>query len=340
MTCSVYVVTPRNIPFCNQDHPTCYSELKKDLRIRTLEPTDSIEEKIDHIVVLLTQFHFYDNKEYELLKGWLRISGAVHLICHSWPEKLSKRLMREFKSIFKYPELMLRAKSIGYEYYPSTIETPSLWRKYLIGGGPHPRYFHDKTICKSLYSSWKVDTHRPIKFSFLGTEAPERRKEILNEIRYYLTNTAKPDVQIISDYNRINKYDKLLAFIRSTPIGNDIPRPHLEYIQCLSDSDFTLCIPGYTIWSCRPYESLLRGSIPIIDYREATNYLDIGLLDGRNCIFVYEENWQRAIRKALSLQPVGLEGMRISIKEMVSERINLASWSKKLMQKLAIYPGI
>jgi hypothetical protein len=338
MECNVVVVTPRDIPFQNGDHPTCYSELQKDIHIKTLQATEKPPERIDHIFVLLTQLHFYDTKEYELLKKWLNYADSVGLICNSWPEDLRQRLARELKSILKYTKLMLRSRSIGYEYAPSTTELLSIWRRWLIGCGPHPRYFHEEGICKMLYSSWDLMTQRPIKFNFLGTEAPARRKNILNDIRHCLANTVKPNIQIINSYHSMNRGDNLLALIRATPIDKDIPRPPEEYLQLLSDSDFTLCIPGYTIWSCRPYESLLRGSVPILDEREKRNYLDIELVDKKNCILVYHENWPRAIKYALELNQLQIVEMRRSVQITVESSINLVSWSRTLMQKMGVYP--
>ncbi len=334
----VYVVTPRDIPFQNGDHLTCYGELQKDAHIKLLDPADSPPDRIDHIFVLLTQLHLYDADEYKLLKNWLSFADTIGLICNSWPEKASSRLARELRCIVKYPKLMLRAESIGYEYAPSSIVHLSIWRRYLIGCGPHPRYFHENTICKMLYSPWNADAHRPLKLNFLGTEAPEKRAEILNDIRQYLANTSSPDIQIIDSFYSMNRGHTPLALIRATPVGRVTARPPEEYLQCLSASDFTLCIPGYTIWSCRPYDALLRGSVPILDEREKQNYLDIELIDGRNCILVYDENWPRALKLALDLNQLKIVEMRRSVQRLVESSVSLAPWSKKLMQKIGIYP--
>jgi hypothetical protein len=336
---NVYVVASREIPFPNGDHPTCYAELQKDIHIKVVEPTYKPPERIDHFFVLLTQLHFYDRDEYKLLKNWLNYADTVGIICNSWPENLSQRLASEFKSILRYPELMLRTRSIGYEYAPSTIEFPSIWQRWLIGCGPHPRYFHEQNICKMLYSSWDAVTQRPIKFNFLGSEAPERRKELLNDIRHCLAYKVKQNVLIINSYHSKNSGDNPLALIRATPIGKDIPRPPDEYLQCLSDTDFTLCIPGYTIWSCRPYESLLRGSVPILDEREKRNYLDIELVDKKNCILVYDEDWSRAIKYALELNQLQIVEMRRHIQKICESSISLVPWSKFFMQKTGVIHG-
>jgi hypothetical protein len=160
----------------------------------------------------------------------------------------------------------------------------------------------------------------------------------LNDIRQCLANTSNPNIQIIDSFYSMNRGHTPLALIRATPVGRDTARPPEEYLQCLSTSDFTLCIPGFTIWSCRPYDALLRGSVPIKDEREKRNYLDIELIDGKNCILVYDEDWPRAIKLALDLNQLEILEMRRSVQRLVESTLGFAPWSKGLMQKIGVYP--
>lgn len=336
--CRVIVIVPKIIPFNNGDHATCYGELNRDEAILIIEP--SVENvktlRVDSLFVLLTQFYFYSQQDYSVVRSLLKRANRVGIFCHSWPEKTIPRLIRETKIFVWFPLLALRATSIGYEYCPSAKNRFSFWRSYCIGGGPHPRYIHDRDICNLLYSEWNPNVSRTIKFNFLGTAAPTARATLITLIQNYISELPHTRTNIITKMPENPIANELNVLLRYVFPENDIERPHEEYLRILKMSDFTLCLPGYTVWSCRPYEALLSGSIPILTKEEISGYLDIELIDGRNCIYITSSDWIGAIDRALRITPHELIQMRRDVQELCQLYIGLNAWSDRTIRKLRV----
>jgi hypothetical protein len=110
------------------------------------------------------------------------------------------------------------------------------------------------------------------------------------------------------------------------------------YLEMLTESDFTLCIPG-TSWTHRPIESLVRGSIPILD-AENMRMHDIPWKDGANCLVVRKprdkECWLAAILRALSLPDEVVLEMRHQIRSLRRDFLLPEAASKGLRNKMRI----
>jgi hypothetical protein len=109
--------------------------------------------------------------------------------------------------------------------------------------------------------------------------------------------------------------------------GKDAVHPlsRIEYAASLAASDFTLCPPGYAWWTTRPIESLLRGSIPIIDERSLA-FHGSWLRHMENCIAVKHGRWTDAVGDALAMSDAELVRMRTNI---------LATREGRLLPRLA-----
>ena len=108
-----------------------------------------------------------------------------------------------------------------------------------------------------------------------------------------------------------------------------------EYLDVLSQSDYTLCPPGYSLVTHRPLEAMLRGSIPVLNSSELDLY-DIGLEDGVNCIGVDGKKWPEAIDRIIQLDESTVISMRRNIFSMLADCLDYATSSKHMRIRLGL----
>ncbi|MGQ9671036.1 MAG: hypothetical protein ACUVWY_12885 [Desulfosoma sp.] len=125
-----------------------------------------------------------------------------------------------------------------------------------------------------LHTPWGPEKPRPVRISFLGCLDPKNRRGFLSSLRPLFRN---PDMYW-HEYT-----DSAEAGVTAQ-----------EYLKLLSDSDFTLCPPGYSLMTHRPLEALLRAAIPIMNEGELCLY-GIELKDKVNCVAVKNHRWQDVV---------------------------------------------
>jgi hypothetical protein len=109
--------------------------------------------------------------------------------------------------------------------------------------------------------------------------------------------------------------------------------PESEFVEILSNSDFTLAPPGYSLVTHRPIEAMLRGSIPILNEREAPIY-EIGLRDGVNCLLVRNDDWGAATSRALHSSQPEIEQMRRNVLEVRNAYLDYPVLSAAICRRL------
>jgi hypothetical protein len=334
-TYDVVIVVPKEITHQNGDHETCYSELLKDKDITVREPSDPATAPVFAVFALLSASFYYSPSEYKSLLQWADQAELVGGLCHKWPTKPLASLRSTIKYTRDYFDYVRRLDVIGYEEFPEVNFFSFFARSVLTGIYAHPRYFHDESIANALNEPWDPRHVRPYKMNFLGTRAPESRERILRQTEDWLTN--RPNLGILSDFEQNETNDVIKVFWRTATLDQlSNPRPQTEYLQVLTSSDFTLCAPGYTVWSCRPPEAFLRGSIPILAQAEAEKFYDIDLVDTKNCILVYENNWTEALQRSFALSLDQMIEIRTHIWELRSRYFELPSWGTRLREKLGL----
>ena len=333
----VVVVVPKEITYQNGDHETCYSELLKDKDIIVREPSDpaTTSASVFAVFALLSAGFYYSPSEYKSLLRWVKQAKLVGGLCHKWPTKPLASLRSTSKYTRSYFDFVRRLNVIGYEQFPEINFFSFFPRSVLTGIHAHPRYFHEESIANALNEPWDPRQVRPYKMNFLGTRAPESRERLLKQTEDWLRD--RHNLRILSDFEPNEADDTIKVFWRTPTVGKlGNPRPPNEYLKVLTCSDFTLCAPGYTVWSCRPPEAFLRGSIPILAQAEAENFYDIGLVDMENCIIVYENNWTEALQRSFALSLDQMIEIRTHIWELRSRYFELPSWGTRLREKLGL----
>jgi hypothetical protein len=103
----------------------------------------------------------------------------------------------------------------------------------------------------------------------------------------------------------------------------------------LTDSDFTLSPPGYSLVTHRPVEALLRGSIPVLNTDELDLY-DLDLVDGVNCIAVPSGEWPAAMDRIIHMDESEIVAMRRNIQVMLTERVAYPALSRNMCRRLGL----
>jgi hypothetical protein len=187
-----------------------------------------------------------------------------------------------------------------------------------LGVDVHFSFLTNSHLYELIYSPWSVSVKRRCRVNFVGKAAPEERAEILLSAReVLLTHGLTPVADTSAPCPWFEVRDGADALSAE------------QYARLLTESDFTLCPPGYAVWSHRVIESSLRGSIPILD-RSTRKLYDIELIDGQNCIIVGANDWPGALNRCLQM----------SADEVIRMRANLASLHSGILGRNAIAAAI
>ena len=169
---------------------------------------------------------------------------------------------------------------------------------------------------------WEIEAPRKYCINFMGSQDPDRRTRVLDSIRPFFLESDKANAL---------KKNIWREFSDEKPNALE----PMEFVDILSNSDFTLCPPGYSLITHRLIESLLRGSIPILNEDELDIY-DLDLKDGVNCIAAASENWEATIKRCFSLTENDLIKIRRNIHSLVKNRILYPVSSMEMLQRLSV----
>ncbi|HIE55978.1 MAG TPA: hypothetical protein EYP90_12515, partial [Chromatiaceae bacterium] len=213
-----------------------------------------------------------------------------------------KALSFQWRELRWYGARLFRVKRVLFKdgFYPRDL-FGLIRPRSVIGFDVHSKFLHDPGAFQRIHArDWKPDRKRPLLINFLGSRDPQRRERIVDSIEPLLEN---PRIQKLLD--RMGKQFFWHLY------SDEAPRvlSESEYLKVLTESDFTLSPPGFSLVTHRPLEALLRGSIPVLHASELDLY-DVGFADGINCIAVPSEGWPAAVERILSLPEEDIWQMR------------------------------
>jgi hypothetical protein len=187
---------------------------------------------------------------------------------------------------------------------------------------------------------WSVEKRRPFQLLFSGNPEPQGRRTIIAAVEEMLL--ASPTVHLVRDFkavdNALNHQQNVLWMVRADPndpqwaIRNDVIPP-TEWPALLGSADFSLCPPGYEQKTHRVIESLLWGSIPILDC--PVEY-DLGLEDGVNCLVVKRGKWVKQVERALKMKWNDVQIMRQSIETLRAKYLSQGRFGRHWMRKCGL----
>jgi hypothetical protein len=193
-----------------------------------------------------------------------------------------------------------------------------------VGFDVHSKFLHVDALYRQIHATdWQVDGPRAISVNFVGSRDPARRGAALDQIKAYLDRSG-------SD----GRYEgRIMWRVYSDTEPGALPES--EFVDRLSNSDFTLAPPGHSLITHRPVEAMLRGSVPILNADEAPIY-ELGLRDGENCLLVQGNDWAAAVERAMAIPAADLARMRTRILQMNQSHLQYAPLSAAICRRLGV----
>lgn len=214
-----------------------------------------------------------------------------------------------------------RVRRIAYKdgHYPVDW-LGTLRSRRVVGFDAHSKFLQDDALFGAIHrEDWTCDEVRPYRANFVGSRDPAARGRILDSVEPQFTGSGGGPRMVWHAYT-----DEKPAALSA-----------LDFLQVLTDSDFTLAPPGYSLVTHRPVEALLRGSIPVLHASELDLY-DLGLADGANCIAVPRGGWPAAIRRIVSMEQAEIVAMRHRALQTVRERVTYDALARAMADRLAV----
>ena len=236
--------------------------------------------------------------------------------------------MKQWHEILWYGRKLFQADRVVYKdgFYPVDLFGLFLPRR-VTGFDVHSKFLHDQDAYRLIHSAdWESGKERPILANFLGCRDPMRRARIVDSVRPFFFDK---DGTTPNEVSGKKMYWHEYSDARPSALGLT------DYLDILSDSDFTLCPPGYSLVTHRPLEAMLRGSIPVINSNELDLY-DIGLKDGLNCISAAPDNWPSAMERIYHMKEDRILAMRQNLFEMIPDILDYSASSRQMRIRLGV----
>lgn len=190
----------------------------------------------------------------------------------------------------------------------------------VIGFDAHSKFLDDRNLFETIHAvNWDIDAPRPVRANFIGSRDPEIRNRILTNVEPFFSD------------DRFGQRMVWHAYTDAQPVALS----PMEFLDALSESDFTLAPPGYSLVTHRPIEAMLRGSIPVLNADELDLY-DIGLLDGVNCIAVRPGGWPATMERLVGMDIRDIVAMRRNIRAILEERLAYPALSRNICRRLGL----
>jgi hypothetical protein len=210
-------------------------------------------------------------------------------------------------------------------YYP--VDLLGLFKpRRVVGFDAHSHFLENQALFQAIHAAdWDAGVLRPIRANFLGSRDPDVRGRILDSVEDFFTQASQSN----------HGSHKRMVWHAFTDTQHTSALSPEEFLKVLSESDFTLAPPGYSLVTHRPVEALLRGSIPVLNEAELDLY-DLGLADGVNCIAVRPGDWPAVMARITRMDEAEVIGMRRNIQSMLTGRVAYPSLARDISRRLGL----
>lgn len=282
-----------------------------------------------HIDRLVVQINRKLLKDTDSLEKLAPVAQTITLITlgdrrHTLGKALSQQ-WREWRWIHRWAGKIDR---VAYKDGFHNRDFWGLWKpRNVVGFDVHSKFLQDEGLFDSMHArDWDADRRRTNLANFLGSRDPEVRERILASVERYFTEPG----DAMQKYHP-GKRMRWLAYTDAQPAALSAQ----EFLDALTESDFTLAPPGYSRVTHRPVEALLRGSIPVLNADELDLY-DLGLVDGVNCIAVPAGGWPDAMNRIFTMDEHGIRRMRRHILTMLPQKVDYAPLARDISCRLGV----
>lgn len=276
------------------------------------------------------------------LQAWIRKAGRVAAWNVSHQEyNFLTNLRAELGTVMNFLRFLPYTRSIvmsnGSLFGRPTAPFQRVLRQgYFV----HPRFLRESALREEMFAgNWLPDRTRPVSLMFSGNPQPESRMQLVEDLRRFIAESSK--ARIVDHYKDLVLSSscgetQVLWMSRTDPhdrqwhLRDDVVPP-AKWPQIMRLCDFAFCPPGYERKTHRVIESLLQGTIPILD---CPNEYDIGLRDGENCIVARKGRWTDALRRALEMSDGDVRTMRLAVFDVARERLHHTGAAKNWLRRL------
>jgi hypothetical protein len=282
--------------------------------------------RIDRLII---QGHPLLLKERALLNRLAAISTELTAISAGDRSKAYRRALRlQLQERQWYGQWFRKISVVAYKDGFFSVDLLGLFRsRRVVGFDAHSKFLSDRTLYQTIHTDdWHTDTPRPIKVNFLGSRDPDMRGAILDAVGDFF---AQSDAAFRDNRTEKRMFWHVYSDAQPAALGPE------RFIDVLSESDFTLAPPGYSLVTHRPIEALLRGSIPILNSDELDLY-DLGLVDSKNCIAVTKGAWPAAMERILQMDDEQVIDMRRNIKSMIPQKVDYPALARNICRRLGL----
>jgi hypothetical protein len=320
-----------------------FSWLFSDKDIVTL----GVDEEAPRVDLLIYEMGHPWPAQPERLSAWIcRASYVAAFHNHEQISGWYQNQRADFARLIKYGRFLRRTRRFLLRGGRAHFRLPLvLARGARLGYFVNPEFLRDSKLREAMFAAdWSPQGKRPVRLLFAGNPEPLCRRKIVERLTEWLTH--QPGWPVISSLGEWKQGQEAFAdakqailwMVRGDP--NDLNwesradsvAPE-RWPAVLSLADFSLCPPGYEPKTHRVIESLLRGSIPILDCPEL---YDLGLGDEANCIVVRNNDWVGAVAKALSFTSEKVVSMREAVRKCRDQFLTLDRAGQHLAGKCGL----
>jgi hypothetical protein len=230
-----------------------------------------------------------------------------------------------------YDNWFSKVTCIAYKdgFYP--VDLFGLLRpRHVVGFDVHSKFLDDQTLYQTIHAQdWDSDAVRPIRANFLGSRDPDARGRILDAVEPSFLASG-PTAPSASGKRMVWH---VYSDAKPAALGPQ------EFVRILSESDFTLAPPGFSLVTHRPIEALLRGSIPVLNSNELDLY-DLELVHKVNCIAVRPGGWQAAMESIAHMDEARVSAMRRNIRAQIESRVAYPALARDICTRLGLTAAI
>ncbi|QYY35228.1 glycosyltransferase family 47 protein [Ruficoccus sp. ZRK36] len=254
-------------------------------------------ESCDVLIVLWSQYLPIEEDEWTQATAWAQQSKRTVLLGLSIDRRYPQRCRFELKSIVSRRRLLKKAsRALNEDIAPLLSPLSLLVKQRYFGPSIHQMFLADPSLRQLIYSPVAPPDQRDLIFNFVGTRENGPRVEITPRIEDWLTRQGH-DIDMLK-----GEPGQPGFYWWAYPSGSKSLTSQ-QYIQLLDRSRFTLCLPGFAGTTERVCESILRGSVPVLEAIEVPFYR-LPLRDGQNAIIVKRRSdWLSTVQRLLSMSP-------------------------------------
>jgi len=318
------------------DHEAIYPFLEKLESIELRDYPDSAEFQFDTLYVTWAHSLCFTAEDRAVLKRILPHAKRKVLLYDGNFGTYRDMLKQQLRNLISEFDLLRQMDAICYmTVYPKRDLFSVVKRRFPLSVGPNIDLLYDSGKLLEFYAEWNPNAPRQFAISCSGNKATSVwRTELVDHLEQGLRKS--PGLTLVEDESRTGPGKVIVWSVNGRRLNL------AAYVDILSQSDFVLCIPG-TSWTHRPFESLVRGAIPIIDENNLRIH-DVPWVDGENCLIVRQpakkESWAVAIQRALALRQPEIFKMRERVRALREEWLLPAAFSARLRSKLGFSPAM